>query len=72
MSSVRYNRILLKMGGEALAGPNGYGIDPTRATEVAQVVKEIYDLGVQVAIVIGGGPLVNAGKISLNLIVVVV
>jgi uridylate kinase len=57
MSSVRYNRILLKMGGEALAGSNGYGIDPTRATEVAQVVKEIYDLGVQVAIVIGGGNL---------------
>ena len=35
MSSIRYNRVLLKMGGEALAGPNGYGIDPTRATEVA-------------------------------------
>ncbi|VAW33358.1 Uridine monophosphate kinase, partial [hydrothermal vent metagenome] len=57
MSSVRYNRILLKMGGEALAGSNGYGIDPTRATEVAQVIKEIYDVGVQVAIVIGGGNL---------------
>jgi len=57
MSSVRYSRILLKMGGEALAGSNGYGIDPTRATEVAQVIKEIYDVGVQVAIVIGGGNL---------------
>ncbi|WP_420630825.1 UMP kinase [Candidatus Leptofilum sp.] len=57
MSSVRYNRVLLKMGGEALAGPNGYGIDPVRATEVAQVVKDVYDLGIQVAIVIGGGNL---------------
>jgi uridylate kinase len=57
MSSVRYSRILLKMGGEALAGANGYGIDPARATEVAQVIKEIYDVGVQVAIVIGGGNL---------------
>ena len=57
MSSTQYDRVLLKMGGEALAGLNGYGIDPTRATEVAQVVKDIYDLGVQVAIVIGGGNL---------------
>ena len=57
MSSMQYSRVLLKMGGEALAGPNGYGIDPTRATEVAQIVKDIYDLGVQVAIVIGGGNL---------------
>lgn len=57
MSSIRYNRVLLKMGGEALAGPNGYGIDPVRATEVAQVVKDVYDLGVQVALVIGGGNL---------------
>ncbi|MCP4359574.1 MAG: UMP kinase [Chloroflexi bacterium] len=53
----QYKRILLKMGGEALAGPNGYGIDPTRATEVAQIVKDVYDLGVQVALVIGGGNL---------------
>jgi uridylate kinase len=57
MSSVRYKRILLKMGGEALAGPQGFGIDPKRAEEVAQIVKDVYDLGVQVAIVIGGGNL---------------
>jgi len=57
MSSVQYKRILLKMGGEALAGPNGYGIDPKRAEEVAQIVKDVYDLGVQIAIVIGGGNL---------------
>ncbi|MCP4421476.1 MAG: UMP kinase [Chloroflexi bacterium] len=57
MSSIRYNRVLLKMGGEALAGPDGFGIDPTRATEVAQVIKAIYDLGIQLAIVIGGGNL---------------
>ncbi len=57
MGSVQYNRILLKMGGEALAGSNGYGIDPKRAEEVAQIVKDVYDLGVQVAIVIGGGNL---------------
>lgn len=52
-----YNRILLKLGGEALAGPEGFGIDPARAAAVAQIVKDVYDLGVEVAIVIGGGNL---------------
>lgn len=57
MTTVRYRRVLLKMGGEALAGPDGFGIDPSRAAEVAQIVKDVYDLGVQVALVIGGGNL---------------
>ncbi len=57
MSDVRYKRILLKMGGEALAGPGEFGIDPQRAAEVAQVVKDVHDLGVQTALVIGGGNL---------------
>lgn len=55
MTSVRYQRVLLKMGGEALAGPNGFGIEPERAAEVAQIVKDVYDLGIQIALVIGGG-----------------
>lgn len=57
MPEVRYKRILLKMGGEALAGPGGFGIDPKRAAEVAQVVKDVHDLGVQAALVIGAGNL---------------
>ncbi|MFQ5399861.1 MAG: UMP kinase [Anaerolineae bacterium] len=57
MANPRYKRILLKIGGEALAGPSGFGIDPTRAYEVARIVKDVYDLGVQVAIVIGAGNL---------------
>jgi len=57
MADVRYRRILLKMGGEALVGPHGYGIDPQRAAEVAGIVKDVYDLGIQVAIVIGAGNL---------------
>ena len=57
MADPVYNRILLKVGGEALAGPDGFGIDPARAAEVAATVKDVYDLGVQVAIVIGGGNL---------------
>lgn len=57
MANIAYKRILLKMGGEALSGPDGFGIDPTRAEEVAQNVKAVYDLGVEVALVIGGGNL---------------
>lgn len=57
MSDVGYKRVLLKMGGEALAGPGGTGIDPNRAGEVAEMIKSVYDLGVQIAIVIGAGNL---------------
>jgi uridylate kinase len=57
MPNIRYRRILLKLGGEALAGQGGFGIDPEKAAEVAQKVKGVYDLGVQVAIVIGAGNL---------------
>jgi uridylate kinase len=57
MANIAYKRILLKMGGEALSGPDGFGIDPTKAEEVAQNVKAVYDLGVEVALVIGGGNL---------------
>lgn len=52
-----FNRVLLKLGGEALAGPGGFGIDPLRAEEVAQKVQEVRDLGVEIAIVIGAGNL---------------
>jgi uridylate kinase len=57
MGKIKYNRILLKMGGEALVGVEGFGIDPQRAADVAQIVKGGYDLGVEIAIVIGGGNL---------------
>lgn len=50
-----YQRIVLKMSGEALAGDQGYGIDPDRAEEIGEKVKRIHELGVQIAIVIGGG-----------------
>jgi len=57
MQDTRYSRVLLKMGGEALAGPGGFGIDPSRAKEVAGTIKSVYDLGIQVAVVIGAGNL---------------
>jgi uridylate kinase len=57
MTEPVYKRILLKLGGEALAGPQGFGIDPQRADEVAAKVREVRDRGVQVAVVIGAGNL---------------
>src|SRR5512143_632654 len=56
-NGLKYKRILLKLSGESLAGPNGFGIDTTRAEDVANRVKEVHDLGVDVAIVIGAGNL---------------
>ena len=50
-----YKRILLKISGEALAGELGYGIDPKILELIAQEVLEVYHLGVEVAVVIGGG-----------------
>ena len=51
----KYNRILLKLSGESLMGKAQYGIDPERLAEYAQQIKEMADLGIQIAIVIGGG-----------------
>ena len=52
---IKYQRILLKLSGEALGGPQGYGIDPLKAEELALRVKEVRELNVDVAIVIGAG-----------------
>ena len=52
---LKFNRILLKLSGESLMGQKKSGIDETRLTEYAQQIKEIADLGVEIAIVIGGG-----------------
>lgn len=52
-----YKRILLKLGGEALAGEDGFGIDPLRAEYLAERVLQVRSMGVQVAIVIGAGNL---------------
>jgi uridylate kinase len=57
MKEISYRRILLKLGGEALAGPGGFGIDPQRAEEVAKNVQKLLDLNIEVAIVIGAGNL---------------
>ena len=55
MSNPVYKRVLLKLSGEVLAGEKGFGIDPNRASILAQEIKSIYDLGVSVGVVIGAG-----------------
>jgi uridylate kinase len=52
---MKYNRILLKLSGEALMGNRQYGIDPIRLAEYAQEIKDVVDMGIEIAIVIGGG-----------------
>jgi uridylate kinase len=50
-----YRRIVLKISGEALAGGQGYGVDPPVLERIAAEIREVLDLGVQIAVVIGGG-----------------
>jgi uridylate kinase len=59
MTSPRYKRILLKLSGEALMGEQGYGIDNAVLDTIASEVKEVCGLGVEVAVVIGGGNIVR-------------
>ena len=51
----KYKRVILKISGEALAGENKFGLNEQMLGQVAKQIKEIHDLGVQVAIVVGGG-----------------
>ncbi|MFH0811262.1 MAG: UMP kinase [Pseudomonadota bacterium] len=55
MPSAVYKRVLLKLSGEVLAGERGFGIDPDAINKIAGEIKEIYGLGVEMALVIGGG-----------------
>jgi uridylate kinase len=52
---LRYRRVLLKLSGEAFAGPRGYGIDPEVVHHFAEQLKEVHELGCELAVVIGGG-----------------
>lgn len=55
MADIKYKRVVLKLSGEALAGEAGHGINPPEIRKVAEEIKEVHDLGVEIAIVIGGG-----------------
>lgn len=55
MAEIKFKRVILKLSGEALAGEKGYGIDPETVKKIVAEVKEVYELGVEIAIVVGGG-----------------
>src|ERR1039458_7856854 len=55
MSTPVYKRILLKISGEALAAGQGFGVDNTRVHEIAAEIAEVHRLGIEIAIVVGGG-----------------
>ena len=55
MNKPKYKRIMLKISGEALAGDKGFGLDQPTIDAIAQKIKECYDMGVEIAIVVGGG-----------------
>lgn len=64
MTTTRYKRILLKLSGEALMGDQGFGISPDMLTYVANEVRSVTDLGVELAIVVGGGNIFRGVKAS--------
>src|SRR5262249_22831553 len=57
--SIAFKRVLLKLSGEALAASQGFGVDPVRIDDIAAELKEVHELGVQIAIMVGGGNFVR-------------
>lgn len=66
MAKTRFNRIMLKVGGESMMGDRPYGIDPASALDVAQHIKAMYELDVEIAVVIGGGNIFRGLSASKN------
>ncbi len=64
MAKPAYRRILLKISGEYLGGKDGYGISPEVALSLAKQIKEIHELGVQTAVVVGGGNILRGTNAS--------
>ena len=62
MPALKYRRVLLKIGGESVAGAHGFGIEPGQVREVAARIVEAHRLGVELAIVIGGGNFWRGGE----------
>ncbi len=62
MSTPKYRRILLKLSGEAFSGSANYGIDPSISARVAKQIKQVMEIGVDVAVVVGGGNIWRGAK----------
>jgi len=64
MDSAQYNRVLIKLSGEALMGRRSFGVDPDVVNEIALEIKEASELGVQIGIVVGGGNIFRGVEVS--------
>ncbi|MFC2034005.1 UMP kinase [Chloroflexota bacterium] len=62
MAKTKYHRVLLKLSGEAFRGEGSYGIDAETLTEVAQQIKQVREMGVEIAIIVGGGNIWRGAK----------
>jgi uridylate kinase len=58
-----FDRVLIKLSGEALIGSQNYGIDPAAVEDIARQIREVHDLGVEVAVVVGGGNMIRGVKV---------
>ena len=66
MADSKYKRVLLKISGEALLGDGGYGIDPVITAGIAAQIKEVIEMGVEMAVVVGGGNFWRGTSASAN------
>ena len=66
MSSPVYRRILLKLSGEVLAGDQDFGIDPIKATQLANEIKSIHEMDVDIILIIGGGNIFRGLQAASN------
>lgn len=66
MADSKYKRVLLKISGEALLGDGGYGIDPVITASIAAQIKEVIEMGVEMAVVVGGGNFWRGTSASAN------
>ncbi len=64
MTKLKYNRILLKLSGEALAGKQGFGIDPDTISSISEEIIKSHDLGAEIGMVIGGGNIFRGVTVS--------
>ncbi len=58
-----YERVLIKLSGEALMGSHSFGIDPVAVQDISRRIKEVHQLGVEIAIVVGGGNIIRGAKV---------
>ncbi len=59
----RYKRVLLKLSGEAMAGSGNYGIDPEAIRRLGHEIKDVHDLGIEIAVVMGGGNIFRGAQV---------